>query len=59
MIARSHLDLNRIHDHLVQAHEVSFEAFFQCTHEHPDDGRICWRLPDGRLWLEVTAQTED
>lgn len=59
MIAHSHPDLNRVHDHLVQAHDVPFEAFFHCTHEHPDDSRFRWRLPDGRLWLEVTAQTDD
>ena len=55
MIAHSHLDLNRMHDHLVQVHNVSFDAFFDCTHEQLDHNRIHWRLPDGRLWLEAVA----
>jgi hypothetical protein len=59
MLAQNHPDLNRIHDHLVQAHDVSFDAFFHCTHEHADDGRIRWRLPDGRLWLEVTPRPDE
>ena len=55
MIARSHLDLSRMHDHLVQTHGVLFDAFFHCMHEQVAGNRIHWRLPDGRLWLEVVA----
>ena len=55
MIARSHLDLSRMHDHLAQAHGVLFDAFFHCTHEQDADNRTLWRLPDGRHWLEVEA----
>ena len=55
MIACSHLDLNRMHDHLVQAHGVLFDAFYHCTHEQVADNRILWRLPEGRLWLDAVA----
>jgi hypothetical protein len=59
LVAHSHPDLNRVHDHLVQAHGVSFDAFFHCRHEHLDGSRTHWRLPDGRLWLEVTARPDE
>lgn len=52
-IANSHLDLNRIHDHLSRVHLIPFHAFFCCVHEQRD-GQILWRLPDGRTCLCFT-----
>ncbi len=57
-IARCHSDLNRLHDHLMQAHGALFDTIFHCTHERLYDNRIQWRLPDGRIWLEVMANYE-
>ncbi len=54
-VRRTRGELGALQLHAVQEHDLARETAAAATREADADGRVAWRLPDGRLWAEAVA----
>ena len=53
-VRRTRGELGALRQHAVQAHDLPSDALDAATRETQADGRVVWRLADGRPWAEAT-----
>ena len=51
-VRRTRGELGALRQHAMQEHDLAPAALDGATRETQSDGRVLWRLPDGRAWAE-------